>query len=176
MTGRLPHPLAADDHTSIGSSVIMFDVILYQPEIPPNTGNIIRLCANTGARLHLVKPLGFTLEDKQLLRAGLDYHEFATLLVYETWEACLEGLKYRRLFAVSTKGTQRYDLVRYAEGDAFVFGPESRGLPPEILGSVSDQQRIRVPMVPGSRSLNLSNSVAVVLYEAWRQSEFGQCV
>lgn len=154
----------------------MFDVILYQPEIPPNTGNIIRLCANTGARLHLVKPLGFTLEDKQLLRAGLDYHEFATITVHESWEMCRERFAGQRLFAVSTKGRQRYDLVRYAEDDVFVFGPESRGLPAEILGSVSDQQRIRVPMVPGSRSLNLSNSVAVVLYEAWRQAEFGQCL
>ena len=152
----------------------MFDVILFQPEIPPNTGNIIRLCANTGARLHLVKPLGFTLEDKQLLRAGLDYHEFATITVYESWAECSEGLKDRRLFAVSTKGTQRYDLVNYAEGDAFVFGPETRGLPAEILGAVAEPQRIRVPMVPGSRSLNLSNSVAVVLYEAWRQVEFGK--
>ncbi len=150
----------------------MFNVILYQPEIPPNTGNIIRLCANTGASLHLVKPLGFTLEDKQLLRAGLDYHEFASITVYESWAECLERMQDRRLFAVSTKGGQRYDLVRYTEGDALVFGPESRGLPAEILGSVSDQQRIRVPMVPGSRSLNLSNSVAVVLYEAWRQLGF----
>ncbi len=154
----------------------MFNVILYQPEIPPNTGNIIRLCANTGASLHLVKPLGFTLEDKQLLRAGLDYHEFASITVYESWAECLERMKDRRLFAVSTKGRQRYDLVRYTEGDALVFGPESRGLPAEILGNVSDQQRIRVPMVPGSRSLNLSNSVAVVLYEAWRQVEFGKCL
>lgn len=154
----------------------MFDVILYQPEIPPNTGNIIRLCANTGVRLHLVKPLGFTLEDKQLLRAGLDYHEFATITVHEDWEACVKHVARGRLFAVSTKGRQRYDLVRYAEGDAFVFGPESRGLPPEILGNVSDHQRIRVPMVPGSRSLNLSNAVAVVLYEAWRQADFGQCL
>ncbi|MCS6317488.1 MAG: tRNA (uridine(34)/cytosine(34)/5-carboxymethylaminomethyluridine(34)-2'-O)-methyltransferase TrmL [Nitrospira sp.] len=154
----------------------MFNVILYQPEIPPNTGNIIRLCANTGASLHLVKPLGFTLEDKQLLRAGLDYHEFASITVYESWAECLERIQDRRLFAVSTKGRQRYDLVRYTEGDALVFGPESRGLPAEILGSVSDQQRIRVPMVPGSRSLNLSNSVAVVLYEAWRQVEFGKCL
>ncbi|MCI1280084.1 MAG: tRNA (uridine(34)/cytosine(34)/5-carboxymethylaminomethyluridine(34)-2'-O)-methyltransferase TrmL [Nitrospira sp.] len=150
----------------------MFNVILYQPEIPPNTGNIIRLCANTGASLHLVKPLGFTLEDKQLLRAGLDYHEFASITVYESWAECLERMKDCRLFAVSTKGRQRYDLVRYTEGDALVFGPESRGLPAEILESVPDQQRIRVPMVPGSRSLNLSNSVAVVLYEAWRQAGF----
>lgn len=152
----------------------MFDVILYQPEIPPNTGNIIRLCANTGANLHLVKPLGFTLEDKQLLRAGLDYHEFATIAVYQDWTECAERLKDRRIFAVSTKGRQRYDLVNYAAGDAFLFGPESRGLPPEILGSVSEQQRIRIPMVPGSRSLNLSNTVAVVLYEAWRQTSFGR--
>lgn len=154
----------------------MFNVILYQPEIPPNTGNIIRLCANTGASLHLVKPLGFTLEDKQLLRAGLDYHEFASITVHETWADCLERMKDRRIFAVSTKGRQRYDLVRYTEGDAFVFGPESRGLPAEILGSVPEQQCLRVPMVLGSRSLNLSNSVAVVLYEAWRQVEFGNYV
>ena len=152
--------------------VPMFDVILYQPEIPPNTGNIIRLCANTGARLHLVKPLGFTLEDKQLLRAGLDYHEFATITVHESWSECAERLKGCRLFAVSTKGAQRYDLVDYAAGDAFVFGPESRGLPVEILGETSGPGCIRVPMVPGNRSLNLSNAVAVVIYEAWRQLEF----
>lgn len=152
---------------------LMFDVILYQPEIPPNTGNIIRLCANTGARLHLVKPLGFTLEDKQLLRAGLDYHEFATITVHESWAACAERFNNRRLFAVSTKGTQQYDLVDYAAGDAFVFGPESRGLPAEVLGMVVAQQCIRVPMVPGNRSLNLSNAVAVVVYEAWRQLGFG---
>ena len=151
----------------------MFDVILYQPEIPPNTGNIIRLCANTGARLHLVKPLGFSLEDKQLLRAGLDYHEFATITVHESWVECADRFKDQRLFAVSTKGAQQYDLVDYTAGDAFVFGPESRGLPAEILRSVADQQRIRVPMVPGNRSLNLSNAVAVVIYEAWRQVGFG---
>jgi tRNA (cytidine/uridine-2'-O-)-methyltransferase len=151
---------------------LMFDVILFQPEIPPNTGNIIRLCANTGARLHLVKPLGFTLEDKQLLRAGLDYHEFATITVHESWVECVACVKDRRLFAVSTKGTQRYDLVDYAAGDVFVFGPESRGLPAEILGAVGGQQCLRVPMVPGNRSLNLSNAVAVVIYEAWRQVGF----
>ncbi len=150
----------------------MFDVILYQPEIPPNTGNIIRLCANTSARLHLVEPLGFSLEDKQLVRAGLDYHEFATITVHESWADCAASVKGRRLFAVSTKGTQRYDLIEYAKGDAFLFGPESRGLPSEILGSVAEQQRIRVPMVPGNRSLNLSNAVAVVIYKAWRQLEF----
>ena len=150
----------------------MFDVILYQPEIPPNTGNIIRLCANTGAMLHLVKPLGFSLDDKQLVRAGLDYHEFATMTVHESWAECAACMKDRRLFAVSTKGTQRYDLIEYEKGDAFVFGPESRGLPAEILGAVAEQHRIRVPMVPGNRSLNLSNSVAVVIYEAWRQVGF----
>jgi tRNA (cytidine/uridine-2'-O-)-methyltransferase len=112
------------------------------------------------------------LEDKQLLRAGLDYHEFATITVYESWAECAERLKSRRLFTVSTKGTQRYDLVDYAEGDAFMFGPETRGLPVEILGAVPEPQRIRVPMVAGSRSLNLSNAVAVVIYEAWRQIEF----
>jgi tRNA (cytidine/uridine-2'-O-)-methyltransferase len=152
----------------------MFDVILFQPEIPPNTGNIIRLCANTGARLHLVKPLGFTLEDKQLLRAGLDYHEFATISVHDSWAECADRFKDRRLFAVSTKGTQQYDLVEYAAGDAFVFGPESRGLPAEIWGAVPERQCIRIPMVAGNRSLNLSNTVAVVIYEAWRQLGFGK--
>ena len=151
----------------------MFDVILYQPEIPPNTGNIIRLCANTGARLHLVKPLGFSLEDKQLLRAGLDYHEFATITVHESWTECEERFTERRLFAVSTKGTQRYDLIQYAPEDVFLFGSETRGLPVELRESVAESQRIRLPMQPTSRSLNLSNAVAVVVYEAWRQMGFG---
>jgi len=151
----------------------MFDVILYQPEIPPNTGNIIRLCANTGVRLHLVKPLGFSLDDKQLVRAGLDYHEFATITVHDNWEHCAEQFRDRRIFAVSTKGTQRYDLIRYAPDDAFLFGPETRGLPTELRESVVESQRIRLPMLPNSRSLNLSNAVAVVIYEAWRQAGFG---
>ncbi len=150
----------------------MFDVILYQPEIPPNTGNIIRLCANTGAMLHLVKPLGFSLEDKQLVRAGLDYHEFATLTIHDSWTECVQRFNDRRLFTVSTKGTQRYDLIKYAIGDAFLFGPESRGLPAEVLRVVVEQRRIRLPMMPNSRSLNLSNTVAVVIYEAWRQVGF----
>jgi tRNA (cytidine/uridine-2'-O-)-methyltransferase len=150
----------------------MFDVILYQPEIPPNTGNIIRLCANTGATLHLVKPLGFSLEDKQLVRAGLDYHEFAMLTIHDSWTECMRRFNDRRLFTVSTKGTQRYDLIEYAKGDAFLFGPESRGLPAEVVGAVAEQQRIRLPMMPNSRSLNLSNTVAVVIYEAWRQVGF----
>jgi len=150
----------------------MFDVILYQPEIPPNTGNIIRLCANTGVRLHLVKPLGFSLEDKQLTRAGLDYHEFASISVYDDWMACTKRFTECRLFAVSTRGIQRYDLIAYAKNDVFLFGPESRGLPTELLESVPGRRRIRLPMMPDSRSLNLSNTVAVVVYEAWRQIQF----
>ena len=150
----------------------MFNVILYQPEIPPNTGNIIRLCANTGVRLHLVKPLGFSLEDKQLVRAGLDYHEFATLHVYDTWSECAERFTNGRLFAVSTKNTLRYDRISYANGDAFLFGPETRGLPADLLKSFKEEHRIRLPMRPESRSLNLSNAVAVIVYEAWRQIGF----
>ena len=153
----------------------MFDLILYQPEIPPNTGNIIRLCANTGVRLHLVKPLGFSLEDKQLLRAGLDYHEFATLTVHDNWPACVEQFVDRRIFAASTKGTRRYDLNAYAAGDVFLFGPETRGLPVELIEAVPEAQRIRVPMRPDSRSLNLSNAVSVVIYEALRQTGFEGC-
>lgn len=152
----------------------MLHVILYQPEIPANTGNIIRLCANTGVALHLVKPLGFSMEDKLLRRAGLDYHEYATITVYETWAECGDCFKDGRLFAVSTRGKQRYDCVPYAEGDAFLFGPESRGLPAERLMSLPEERRLRVPMVEGSRSLNLSNTVAVLVYEAWRQLDFKQ--
>lgn len=150
----------------------MFDIILYRPEIPSNTGNIIRLCANTGARLHLVKPLGFSLEDRLLRRAGLDYHEYATVAVHDTWADCVRRLKERRLFAVSTKGTQRFDLNRYVAGDAFVFGPETKGLPADILETVTGSRRLHLPMILGSRSLNLSNAVAVIVYEAWRQIEF----
>lgn len=150
----------------------MFDVILYQPEIPPNTGNIIRLCANTGVRLHLVKPLGFLLDDKQLLRAGLDYHEFAALTVHENWAECAAHFTAHRLFAVSTRNTRRYDRIAYTKGDAFLFGPETSGLPTELLESFAGDRRIRLPMRPESRSLNLSNAVAVVVYEAWRQVEF----
>lgn len=157
---------------SVRFNLIMFDVILYQPEIPPNTGNIIRLCANTGVRLHLVKPLGFSLDDKQLIRAGLDYHEFATIRIYSDWAECAHQFKDRRLFAFSTKGTQRYDQIGYAQDDTFLFGPETRGLPSSLLKSLPDEQRIRLPMRPESRSLNLSNAVAVVVYEAWRQLGF----
>ena len=150
----------------------MFDIVLYQPEIPPNTGNIIRLCANTGVRLHLVKPLGFSLDDKQLLRAGLDYHEFARIMVYDSWTDCAKQFDGRRLFAVSTRNTHRYDRMTYAKDDAFVFGPETRGLPTDILESFNEERRIRLPMRPESRSLNLSNAVAVLVYEAWRQMGF----
>ena len=150
----------------------MFDIVLYQPEIPPNTGNIIRLCANTGSQLHLVKPLGFSLEDKQLKRAGLDYHEFATLKVHENWQACCEALTDRRMFAITTKGSARYSDIQFKAGDVFVFGPETRGLPPEILEQFSPKNKLRLPMLPQSRSLNLSNSAAVLIYEAWRQNGF----
>ena len=150
----------------------MFDVILYQPEIPPNTGNIIRLCANTGVRLHLVKPLGFSLDDKQLLRAGLDYHEFATLSVYDNWAECAARFKAHRMFAVSTRNSRHYDRVTYTKDDAFLFGPETSGLPTALLESFSEERRIRLPMLSESRSLNLSNAVAVVVYEAWRQMSF----
>lgn len=150
----------------------MLDIILYQPEIPPNTGNIIRLCANTGTTLHLIKPLGFQLNDKQLLRAGLDYHEFANVALHNAWEACLHHLAGRRIFVVTTKGKQRYDLVSYASQDVFLFGSESRGLPANIMESISANQRIHIPMLPERRSLNLANAVSIVVYEAWRQLGF----
>jgi tRNA (cytidine/uridine-2'-O-)-methyltransferase len=150
----------------------MFDVVLYQPEIPPNSGNIIRLCANTGARLHFVHPLGFTLDDAQLRRAGLDYREFADIQTHANWAQCRTALHDRRIFAVSTRGLRRYDRILYRPGDAFLFGPETRGLPAEVLESFAPEQRIRLPMRPGNRSLNLSNAVAVVVFEAWRQSGF----
>lgn len=150
----------------------MFDIVLYQPEIPPNTGNIIRLCANTGTKLHLVEPLGFTLKDAQLKRAGLDYHEFATMQVHADWEACRAALPNRRMFALTTKGSTRYTDIEFQPGDVFVFGPETRGLPPEMLELFAPENRVRLPMMPHSRSLNLSNSAAVLVYEAWRQNGF----
>lgn len=150
----------------------MFHVILYQPEIPPNTGNAIRLTANTGARLHLVRPLGFELEDRQLARAGLDYHDLARVTVHENWEDCLAQFHGQRLFLVSTRGSTRFDQPRYRAGDAFVFGPESRGLPQRLLDAAPPGQVLRLPMVPGNRSLNLSNAVAVTLFEAWRQNGY----
>lgn len=150
----------------------MFHVILYQPEIPPNTGNVIRLCANTGCQLHLIRPLGFTLEDKQLIRAGLDYHEFATLKVHDSLDECLANLGDTRVFAFTTKGSTPFQNIGYRRGDAFLFGPESRGLPAEVLERFDAGHRLRLPMLPDNRSLNLSNTVAVTVFEAWRQCEF----
>lgn len=150
----------------------MFDIVLYEPEIPPNTGNIIRLCANTGAQLHLVKPLGFSLEDKQLKRAGLDYHEYASLQVHENWAACKAALAGKRMFALTTKGSTRHTNLQFKAGDVFVFGPETRGLPQDIRDEFLLEHRVRLPMLPDSRSLNLSNSAAILLYEAWRQLDF----
>lgn len=154
----------------------MFNVILYQPEIPPNTGNVIRLCANTGAQLHLIRPLGFELADKQLKRAGLDYHEYANVRVHDTLSACLQTLPAARLFAFTTKASQAYHHVRFESGDAFLFGPESRGLPSEVLEAIPAERRLRLPMLPDNRSLNLSNTVAIAVYEAWRQCGFTQAV
>lgn len=150
----------------------MLEIILYQPEIPPNTGNIIRLCANTGTRLHLIKPLGFQLNDKQLRRAGLDYHESACLIIHDNWDACLANLPGRRMFAVTTKATQHHDQVSYTDQDVFLFGSESRGLPGELLETFPHHRRIRIPMLPARRSLNLANSAAIIVYEAWRQNGF----
>ncbi len=154
------------------SPVPQFHVVLYQPEIPPNTGNVIRLCANTGAQLHLVEPLGFTLEDKQLKRAGLDYHEYSRLQVHPDLDTALARIQPHRVFALSTRASVRYDSVPFVDGDTFLFGPESRGLPQSLLDGLPDGQRLRLPMRPGNRSLNLSNTVAVVMYEAWRQHGF----
>jgi len=146
------------------------NVILFQPEIPPNTGNIIRLCANTGARLHLVRPLGFRLDAKAVRRAGLDYHELADVREHASLQACFEWLGQPRWFAFTTRGALRHDEVAYADGDALVFGPETRGLPGDVLELCAPESRIRIPMLEGARSLNLSNAVAVAVYEAWRQS------
>jgi len=150
----------------------MLEIVLYAPEIPPNAGNVIRLAANTGARLHLVEPLGFSMDDRQLKRAGLDYHEMANVQVHRDWDACRAALAGRRLFAVSTRGTTNYTQPRYEADDGFLFGPETRGIPQEILDGFPPERRLRLPMRPGNRSLNLSNAVAVVVFEAWRQLGF----
>lgn len=150
----------------------MFNVILYQPEIPPNTGNIIRLCANTGAHLHLIRPLGFGLDDKQLRRAGLDYHEYADVQVHDGLDACLHSLPDSHLFVYTTKATRSYLEADYQAGDALLFGPESRGLPQEIMERLAPEQCLRLPMLPHSRSLNLSNAVAVAVYGAWGRCGF----
>lgn len=150
----------------------MFAVVLYQPEIPPNTGNVIRLCANTGAELHLVEPLGYRWDDKELKRAGLDYHEFTRVQRHADWAACEAALAGRRMFALTTKASQRHDAPQFEAGDVFVFGPESRGLPDHLIETFAPAQRLRLPMLPERRSVNLSNAVAVMVYEAWRQHGF----
>ena len=150
----------------------MFHIVLFEPEIPPNTGNIIRLCANTGAALHLIEPLGFKLEDKQLKRAGLDYHEYANVAIHKNWADFKLAMTGKRMFAMTTKGSQNYASVQLQAGDVFVFGPETRGLPEEIRNEFAPEFRLRLPMLPESRSLNLSNSAAILVYEAWRQIGF----
>lgn len=150
----------------------MFNIVLYQPEIPPNTGNIIRLCANAGAKLHLIHPLGFELDDKRLRRAGLDYHEFAGVQEHQSLEEFIKTAQPARLFALSTKSRTNYCAPKFQDGDTFLFGPETRGLPLEVIESLPKEQRLRLPMLADSRSLNLSNTVAVLLYEAWRQVGF----
>lgn len=150
----------------------MFHVILYQPEIPPNTGNAIRLCANSGATLHLIEPLGFSIDEKAVRRAGMDYAELAVVRTWVSLESCFDAMKFDRYFAISTRGTTRYDAVAYRPGDAFLFGPETRGLPQAVLDACPPEHRLRIPMRASNRSLNLSNSVAVTVYEAWRQRDF----
>jgi tRNA (cytidine/uridine-2'-O-)-methyltransferase len=158
----------------------VFHVVLVAPEIPPNTGNVIRLCANTGAKLHLIEPLGFDLSDAQLRRAGLDYAEMACVTVHRDWLACRAALGEARLFALTTKANRRHASAvpgdtathNFLPGDAFVFGAESSGLPSEVLADIDEKRRLRLPLIPGNRSLNLSNAVAVMVYEAWRQQDF----
>jgi len=154
----------------------MFHIVLYQPEIPPNTGNVIRLCANTGSRLHLIKPLGFEMDDRKLRRAGLDYREWASVVIHDSLDLFRSSIQPGRIWAISTRGQRQYSDISYQPGDAFLFGPETRGLPQPVLDSLGTEYVVRLPMVPESRSLNLSNSVAVLVYEAWRQQQFqGGC-
>ena len=147
----------------------MLDIVLYEPEIPPNTGNIIRLCANTGFRLHLIEPLGFELDDKRLRRAGLDYNEFQDLRIHPDWPTYLESVNPKNIYALSTKGTINYSSINYQPNDTLLFGPETRGLPEHILNSIGANNILRLPMQASSRSLNLSNTVAIVTYEAWKK-------
>ena len=150
----------------------MLDIVLYEPEIPPNTGNIIRLCANTGFRLHLIEPLGFELDDKRLRRAGLDYSEFQDLRIHRDWPAYLDSVKPKNIYALSTKGTINYSSINYQPDDTLLFGPETRGLPEHIRMSIGADNVLRLPMQASSRSLNLSNTVAIVTYEAWKNIGF----
>lgn len=154
----------------------MLDIILYQPEIPPNTGNIIRLCANTGYTLHLIEPLGFDLDEKKVRRAGLDYHELTNVQRHNSLEDYIADHPNQRIFACTTKGTVHFTEVQYQSGDALLFGPETRGLPDDIINNLPAPQRLRIPMLPESRSMNLSNSVAVFVYESWRQLDFSGAV
>jgi tRNA (cytidine/uridine-2'-O-)-methyltransferase len=150
----------------------MFDIVLFQPEIPANTGNIVRLCANTGCRLHLIEPLGFWLDDRRLRRAGLDYHALASVQVHRSWDTWLAARGERRQLAFTTKARRSYAEVQFAAGDALLFGPETRGLPDGILAQFGSEAQLKLPMTPGSRSLNLANAVSVAVYEAWRQLAF----
>ena len=154
----------------------MIAVVLFQPEIPPNTGNVIRLCANTGAELHLVEPLGFRWEDRSLKRAGLDYHEFARVFRHADWNVCTAALAGRRRFAITTRGGHTYNTAAFRADDVLVFGRETSGLPAEVMAEFPDEHRLRLPMLPGQRSLNLSNAVAVTVFEAWRQLGFADGV
>ncbi len=150
----------------------MFHVVLYQPEIPPNTGNVIRLCANAGAQLHLIHPLGFQWDSARVRRAGLDYHELTHIQHHDSWTACVATLPTQRIFAVDNPGKARYDQVAFRAGDVFVFGQETRGLPNSVIETIAEDRRLELPMQPNNRSLNLSNSVAIMVYEAWRQCAF----
>lgn len=150
----------------------MFNVVLFEPEIPPNTGNIIRLCANTGCQLQLIAPLGFALDDKRLRRAGLDYGEWKDIQVHEGWQAFLSANQPQRLFAITTKGRAHFHETQFQQDDYLVFGPESRGLPASVLDELKQEQKLRIPMLPNSRSMNLSNAASVLVYEAWRQHQF----
>lgn len=154
----------------------MFEIVLYQPEIPPNTGNIIRLCANTGMRLHLIEPLGFELEDKRMRRAGLDYHEWVNVRLWSDWPGFIKAHEGRRMYALTTHGSRAYTDASFKEDDVIVFGPETRGLPASIRESLGEGHALRIPMLENSRSMNLSNAVAVVVYEGWRQNGFAKAV
>ena len=151
---------------------MMFEIALYEPEIPPNTGNIMRLCANTGCSLHLIHPLGFDLDEKKLRRAGMDYRDMATIKEYENFDTFLQSMNDRTIYALTTKGKHRYTDASYKQGDVLLFGPETRGLPDALLDSLAKEQKLRLPMLQDSRSLNLSNTVAIVTYEALRQQNF----
>jgi len=152
----------------------VFDIVLFEPEIPPNTGNALRLAANAGARLHLVRPLGFTLDHRQLLRARLDYADVSSIQMHDDWGACAKHFASQRMLAVTTRGGTRYDSVQFKVDDVLVFGPETRGLPQDVLASVPPEWHVRIPMRAGKRSLNLSNAIAILVYEAWRQHDFSR--